>query len=65
MAQRTHKKRMTLSEHLALRAQAAQEAQMREDERQHTIRALKALDALPGCMCPACVKLRQAREGSS
>ena len=52
------KKRMTLSEHLALRAQEAEEAKARQEARAHTIRALRELDKEVLCMCPACVKLR-------
>lgn len=65
MARRTTKKRMTLSEHLALRAQAAEESQAREEARLHTIQSLKELDAQVVCTCPACVKLRQMKARSS
>ena len=61
MARRTDRKRMTLSEHLAQRAQAAEESVAREEARQRTIRAFKELDAQQLCTCPACVKMRQAR----
>ena len=56
---RTGKKRMTLSEHLALRAQAAEEAEAREQARLHSIQNLRDLDARVLCTCPACVRLRQ------
>lgn len=63
---RTHgKKRMTLSEHLALRAQAAEESRVREEARLHTIEALRELDKQVLCTCPACVKLRQMNERAS
>ena len=62
MAPKAGKKRMTLSEHLALRAQAAEEAKAREEARAHTIQRLKELDAQVQCMCPACVRMRQKRE---
>ena len=53
MARQANKKRMTLSEHLALRKQAAEEAQAAEEVRQHTIQNLKRLDAQVQCTCPA------------
>lgn len=59
MARQTGKKRMTLSEHLALRAQAAQESRAREEARVQSIRALRELDAQVMCNCPDCVRLRQ------
>lgn len=62
MAPKAGKKRMTLSEHLALKAQAAEEAQAREEARAQTVRRLKELDAQVQCMCPACVRMRQMRE---
>jgi hypothetical protein len=62
MARQTDRKRMTLSEHLALRAQAAEEEKAREEVRLHTIQSLKELDAQVLCTCPACVKLRKMRE---
>ena len=62
MAQRGGKKRMTLSAHLALRAEAAREAELCEQERQRRQRAIEALEELPGCTCPACVRLRQIRK---
>lgn len=58
---RTGKKRMTLSEHLALRAQAAEEAEAREQARLHSIQNLRELDARVLCTCPACVRMRQMR----
>jgi len=61
MARQANKKRMTLSEHLALRKQAAEEAQAAEEVRQHTIQNLKRLDAQVQCTCPACVRLRKLR----
>lgn len=63
MAQRAGKKRMTLSEHLALRAKAAEESKAQEEARQHRIQNLKALDAMAMCTCPACVR-RQQLNGS-
>ena len=65
MARKTGKRKMTLSEHLALRAQAAEESRAREEERLHTIQNLKELDAQVLCTCPACVKLRQMKRGAS
>ena len=64
MARKT-KKHMTLSEHLALRAQAAEESRAKEAARLHTIQRLKELDAQVQCTCPACVRLRQMQEKSS
>ena len=64
MVRQTGKKRMTLSEHLALRAQAAEESRAQEEARLHTIKNLRELDARVMCTCPACVKLRQMRERS-
>ena len=61
MARAGGKKRMTLSEHLALRAQAAEEERATEEARMHSIENLKRLDAQVMCTCPACVKLRQMR----
>lgn len=60
MARRAKDKRMTLSEHLALKAQEAEEAKAREEARLHSIQALRELDARVTCNCPACVRLRQA-----
>lgn len=65
MARKTGKRKMTLSEHLALRAQAAEESRAREEERLHTIQNLKELDAQVLCTCPACVKLRQMKRGAN
>lgn len=59
MARQTNGKRMTLSEHLALRAKAAEESEARETARLHTIQALRELDAQTLCNCPACVRRRQ------
>ena len=59
MAHQAGKKRMTLSEHLALRAQAAKESQAREEARAQSIRALRELDSQVMCNCPDCVRLRQ------
>ena len=59
MARQKNKRRMTLSEHLALRAQAAEEAKAREEERTAHIQTLKELDKQTMCMCPACMKLRR------
>jgi hypothetical protein len=64
MAKRDGKKRMTLSEHLALRAQQAEEAKAQEEARLHSIKRLRELDAQVTCNCPACVKLRQMRGGT-
>ena len=64
MARKT-KKHMTLSEHLALRAQAAEESRAKEAARLHTLQRLKELDAQVQCTCPACVRLRQMQEKSS
>ncbi len=65
MARQTHKKRMTLSEHLALRARAAEESRAAEEVRQQSIRALKELDARVVCTCPACVRLRSINESDT
>lgn len=63
MARKADKKHLTLSEHLALRAQAAQDAQHREEARMHTAQRLRELDAQVTCNCPACVRLRQMSGG--
>lgn len=65
MARTTGKKRMTLSEHLALRAQEAEEAREREQARVHSIQNLKELDARVLCTCPACVRMRQMKKRPS
>jgi len=57
------RKRMTLSEHLALRARQAEEAKEREEARVRRIQTLKALDAVV-CTCPACMRLRQQQKGT-
>lgn len=62
MARDGNKKRMTLSEHLALRAQAAEESRVKEEARLHTMQRLKELDAQVQCTCPACMRLR-AKQG--
>lgn len=59
MARKAGKKRMTLSEHLALHAQAAEEAAAKEEARARTIQRLRELDAMATCTCPACVAMRQ------
>ena len=59
MAHQTSKRRMTLSEHLAFRAQAAEETKAREEERFRHIQSLKELDKQVMCTCPACMRLRQ------
>ena len=59
MTRRTGKKKMTLSEHLALRAKEAEEAKARDEEHQRYIQNIRKLDALGVCNCPACVRLRQ------
>ncbi len=63
MSRTTRKKRLTLSDHLALRAQEAEKKQAQEQARIHSIQALKELDAQALCNCPACVKLRQMNKG--
>jgi len=50
---------MTLSEHLALRAKAAEESKAKEEARQRTIQHFKELDSQTLCNCPACVRRRQ------
>ena len=50
---------MTLSEHLARRAKAAEESRLQEEERKRYAQKLKELDAMALCNCPACIKLRQ------
>lgn len=64
MTRKGTRKHMTLSEHLALRAQATEESRAQEVARLHTIQRLKELDAQVQCTCPACVRLRQM-QGSS
>lgn len=59
MARQTGKKRMTLSEHLALRAQAAEESRAQHEVRAQSMQALRELDAQVICTCPACVRRRQ------
>lgn len=61
MARQTHKKRMTLSEHLALRAQAAEESKAQEESRLQRVQFLKELDARVVCTCPACMRLRRLK----
>ncbi|MEE1158118.1 MAG: hypothetical protein UHS51_01730 [Atopobiaceae bacterium] len=58
MANHTGKKKMTLSEHLALRAKAAEESNARNEARLHRVHRLKELDSMVVCTCPACVRLR-------
>lgn len=65
MARQQGKKRMTLSEHLAQRAQAAEESRAREEARLHTIQSLRELDAQVLCTCPACVRRRQMGRNAS
>lgn len=65
MARPTGKKRMTLSEHLAQRARAAEESEAREQARMHSIQNLRELDAQVLCTCPACVRLRQIQAKAS
>ena len=65
MARKTTKKHMTLSEYLAMRAQAAEESRAKEEARAHTARRLRELNAQVQCTCPACVRLRQMQDGSS
>jgi len=65
MARTDGKKRMTLSEHLALKARAAEEAEAQERARVHSIQNLKELDARVLCTCPACVRLRQMKKRPS
>ncbi|MBQ9057916.1 MAG: hypothetical protein IJ125_01900 [Atopobiaceae bacterium] len=60
MARRSDKKRMTLSEHRALRAQAAEETKQCEDEHTRHNQSLKEL-RLVTCTCPTCMKLRAQR----
>lgn len=60
MARKGERKHMTLSEHLALRAQAVEQTKARQEARANTIRALRELDAQALCTCPACVRLRKA-----
>ena len=62
MGRQNSKKRMTLSEHLALRAQTAEKAKAQEEARLHTIQALKELDAQVTCTCPACVRARRKNQ---
>lgn len=60
MARKRGGKRLTLSEHLALRKQAAEASKAREQERQRTIDAFKKLDSQVLCNCPACLKRRSS-----
>lgn len=60
MARQAPRKKMTLSEALALRKQAAAEAQAREDERERRLQTIESLKAMEGCTCPACMRLREA-----
>ena len=62
MTRREGKRRLTLSEHLALRKAAAEESKAREEARLHSMKAIKTLDAEPLCTCPACTRIR-ARKG--
>ena len=57
---RKAKKRLTLSEHLALREKASKEAESQADARLYSAEDLRRLDALAVCNCPACVERRQA-----
>lgn len=59
MTRRTDKRRMTLSEHLAMRAQADEEKRAREEERTRHIQSLKELSKQAMCTCPACMRLRE------
>ena len=54
---------MTLSEHLALRAKAAEESKAKEEARQRTIQHFRELDSQALCNCPACVRRRQLGMG--
>ena len=65
MARPSAKRRMTLSEHLALRKQAADRSRAREEARMQSIQNLKELDARVLCTCPACVRMRRMRGGSA
>lgn len=59
MVRRTNKrKKMTLSEHLAMRERAAKESEAREEARRSSIRNLRMLDKAIMCDCPACRKRR-------
>lgn len=62
---RKDRKRMTLSEHLAQRARAAEESRANEEARLHTMRRLMELDKQVQCTCPACVRRRQMQGESS
>jgi hypothetical protein len=55
------KKRLTLTQVLAQRAQQAQEAEAHEQERLRRLSFLEDLRSQPGCTCPDCMRLRQAR----
>lgn len=54
MARKGSGRKMTLSEHLALRARAAEEEAARAETRMHSIEALRKLDSQVLCDCPAC-----------
>ena len=56
------KKRLTLSQVLAQRAQEAQEAEARDQERLRRLSFLEDLRSQPGCTCPDCLRLRQAQD---
>ena len=62
MARKNGKKRLTLSEHLALHAQLAERDRAREEARASALQALRELDTQVRCTCPACVRLRQMQE---
>ena len=49
---------MTLSEHLAARARAAEDSKAHEEARAQSIAALRKLDAEVLCDCPACRRRR-------
>ena len=59
MARRKEGKKLTLSEHLALRARAMEQSKAREEARLHSMEALRKLDREALCTCPACVRRRQ------
>lgn len=60
MRSRKTKKRLTLSEHLAIRANANKEAKPQQDVPRYSLEDLKRLDALAVCNCPTCVERRRA-----
>lgn len=64
MARRTDRPHMTLTEHLALRAQERAQAQERERARVQRLQTLRELDSI-SCQCPQCQRLRKSFVGEN